>query len=112
MTAGKYRSMPFEPTSKSWPTDGLTPVATSTSRRHEREELSPAGMQASLPDSQRLPLCHTAERKRSEEHTSELQSRGQLVCRLLLEKKTSSGSRNRRAFSRLASRQKTWTTSR
>src|SRR5690625_5782173 len=25
---------------------------------------------------------------RSEEHTSELQSRGQLVCRLLLEKKT------------------------
>src|SRR5690625_5731891 len=27
--------------------------------------------------------------KRSEEHTSELQSRGHLVCRLLLEKKTS-----------------------
>src|SRR5690625_6485624 len=27
------------------------------------------------------------ERKRSEEHTSELQSRGHLVCRLLLEKK-------------------------
>src|SRR5207253_11453615 len=28
-----------------------------------------------------------AEAKRSEEHTSELQSRGHLVCRLLLEKK-------------------------
>src|SRR5439155_16926963 len=28
---------------------------------------------------------------RSEEHTSELQSRGHLVCRLLLEKKTSRG---------------------
>src|SRR5437870_10224396 len=28
-----------------------------------------------------------AARKRSEEHTSELQSRGHLVCRLLLEKK-------------------------
>src|SRR5207253_10293243 len=28
-----------------------------------------------------------AERRRSEEHTSELQSRGHLVCRLLLEKK-------------------------
>src|SRR5439155_22421942 len=28
-----------------------------------------------------------AERSRSEEHTSELQSRGHLVCRLLLEKK-------------------------
>src|SRR5439155_6076132 len=27
-------------------------------------------------------------RRRSEEHTSELQSRGHLVCRLLLEKKT------------------------
>src|SRR5437870_8160955 len=30
---------------------------------------------------------HTATRARSEEHTSELQSRGHLVCRLLLEKK-------------------------
>src|SRR5690625_6939988 len=28
-----------------------------------------------------------AQRERSEEHTSELQSRGHLVCRLLLEKK-------------------------
>src|SRR5690625_5777902 len=37
------------------------------------------------PTLQRLPqsvIC-----RRSEEHTSELQSRGQLVCRLLLEKK-------------------------
>src|SRR5690625_6389465 len=31
------------------------------------------------------PLKHTL--RRSEEHTSELQSRGHLVCRLLLEKK-------------------------
>src|SRR5690625_6004407 len=30
---------------------------------------------------------------RSEEHTSELQSRGHLVCRLLLEKKTEEGRR-------------------
>src|SRR5690349_22911847 len=30
---------------------------------------------------------HRAERPRSEEHTSELQSRRDLVCRLLLEKK-------------------------
>src|SRR5207253_10991430 len=30
------------------------------------------------------------QRKRSEEHTSELQSRGHLVCRLLLEKKNKS----------------------
>src|SRR6202045_3816761 len=32
---------------------------------------------------------------RSEEHTSELQSRPHLVCRLLLEKKTRAGSRRR-----------------
>src|SRR5690625_5705615 len=31
--------------------------------------------------------AHTAKYLRSEEHTSELQSRGHLVCRLLLEKK-------------------------
>src|SRR5206468_6975813 len=34
-----------------------------------------------------LPLDHPVERVRSEEHTSELQSRSDLVCRLLLEKK-------------------------
>src|SRR5439155_20890358 len=31
--------------------------------------------------------CHRRNNARSEEHTSELQSRGHLVCRLLLEKK-------------------------
>src|SRR2546422_8377430 len=37
----------------------------------------------------RLPLCASASgpSRRSEEHTSELQSRLHLVCRLLLEKK-------------------------
>src|SRR2546430_5806589 len=35
-----------------------------------------------------IPMTDTAERKkRSEEHTSELQSQSNLVCRLLLEKK-------------------------
>src|SRR5690625_3793505 len=34
-----------------------------------------------------LPESHTLHLARSEEHTSELQSRGHLVCRLLLEKK-------------------------
>src|SRR5437870_11384301 len=33
------------------------------------------------------PLLTLGRRPRSEEHTSELQSRGHLVCRLLLEKK-------------------------
>src|SRR5438477_9277006 len=38
------------------------------------------------------PICSRRRRAaRSEEHTSELQSHGNLVCRLLLEKKTSYG---------------------
>src|SRR5690625_5878062 len=53
-------------------------------RRHLRRGV-PAGPQA-LP-SALLPLAETAGHPRSEEHTSELQSRGHLVCRLLLEKK-------------------------
>src|SRR5437870_10438545 len=35
----------------------------------------------------RLYGLYSTAKKRSEEHTSELQSRGHLVCRLLLEKK-------------------------
>src|SRR5690625_7113386 len=35
-----------------------------------------------------FPSFYTFQEYRSEEHTSELQSRGHLVCRLLLEKKT------------------------
>src|SRR5690625_6496677 len=42
-------------------------------------ELNAGTRRRSLP----IPVC----RPRSEEHTSELQSRGHLVCRLLLEKK-------------------------
>src|SRR5206468_10226700 len=48
--------------------------------RHQRNEL----------DDHRISLRREgrrAERDRSEEHTSELQSRSDLVCRLLLEKK-------------------------
>src|SRR5947209_14068316 len=39
------------------------------------------------------PAGHCGERARSEEHTSELQSRQYLVCRLMLEKKKSATSR-------------------
>src|SRR5207253_6810403 len=42
-----------------------------------------AGVRAAQECSYRVLSC----RPRSEEHTSELQSRGHLVCRLLLEKK-------------------------
>src|SRR5699024_11862833 len=39
-------------------------------------------------DASQMEASLVEERKRSEEHTSELQSRFDLVCRLLLEKKT------------------------
>src|SRR5690625_5441135 len=41
-------------------------------------------------------LPATGEARRSEEHTSELQSRGHLVCRLLLEKKKTKITKNKR----------------
>src|SRR5690349_24911310 len=50
-----------------------TPSATSRTRK--------------LPCRRCFPTSSTSKRWRSEEHTSELQSRRDLVCRLLLEKK-------------------------
>src|SRR2546430_8889137 len=45
----------------------------------------------SMPEQVRVvPLRHAQRAKRSEEHTSELQSQSNLVCRLLLEKKKNS----------------------
>src|SRR5690625_6981349 len=44
--------------------------------------------------SQRLIQVSAVQTARSEEHTSELQSRGQLVCRLLLDKKKITQSRH------------------
>src|SRR5258707_11111214 len=41
-----------------------------------------------------LNIAKISSRKRSEEHTSELQSRQYLVCRLLLEKKKKKGQDN------------------
>src|SRR4051794_41491116 len=43
------------------------------------------------PNSRPETQCSTANRSRSEEHTSELQSPVHLVCRLLLEKKKRHG---------------------
>src|SRR2546430_3932244 len=50
------------------------PAARSASRRR-------------LPPRRRKTGCHRCGQSRSEEHTSELQSQSNLVCRLLLEKK-------------------------
>src|SRR5207253_10838849 len=56
--------------------------------RRRLEQAGPAGAAAAL-GRLRAGECGSAfaSTKRSEEHTSELQSRGHLVCRLLLEKK-------------------------
>src|SRR3712207_8924550 len=67
---------------------------------HARSELAPAFMQSSCATNRatcavanrlvRLLVVLPVEEARSEEHTSELQSRQYLVCRLLLEKKKQS----------------------
>src|SRR5207253_9937817 len=53
-------------------------------RRQHREVRARARLAGQRPDKDGARLVRTL---RSEEHTSELQSRGHLVCRLLLEKK-------------------------
>src|SRR5688572_32514970 len=57
------------------------------------EALKATGLHIQIPDGdvkvpmRALHLCELASANRSEEHTSELQSQSNLVCRLLLEKK-------------------------
>src|SRR5690625_5704138 len=65
----------------------------STTLRNTCTELAPSRRAASSTSEGRpwIPARYTmATKPRSEEHTSELQSRGHLVCRLLLEKKKKS----------------------
>src|SRR5690606_41743722 len=67
------------------------PIPASISRRVSRSSRPPS-RQAARPASRSRtsPSSSTNSRpRRSEEHTSELQSREKLVCRLLLEKKNS-----------------------
>src|SRR5215813_11031250 len=71
-------------------TSGSPPNRTASS--NNRDAARPAAISFEGPPchdgSARSNLCST-DAKRSEEHTSELQSRPHLVCRLLLEKKNS-----------------------
>src|SRR5207253_10526518 len=53
----------------------------------------PARRRSSSCSTRTTAARHGRRRRRSEEHTSELQSRGHLVCRLLLEKKKQTLSR-------------------
>src|SRR5215204_7272264 len=43
----------------------------------------------------RISMCSASQPSRSEEHTSELQSHSDLVCRLLLEKKKKKNKKNK-----------------
>src|SRR5699024_11825197 len=78
------------PISGSWPAASRTScpetpaVSSATGRRRWRPPRTTSTTNAPLVCAMRSPLC----RRRSEEHTSELQSRFDLVCRLLLEKKS------------------------
>src|SRR5690625_4832960 len=74
----------------------VEPLTALTSSRASRTRTTVFGGSSAEVDSS-LPLLLPERRRRrrrreleerSEEHTSELQSRGHLVCRLLLEKKT------------------------
>src|SRR5437870_10378605 len=76
------------------PRSALFPYTTlfrSAVRRHPQLERAGDGRRRRLVRARRVRLGQAApderEPGRSEEHTSELQSRGHLVCRLLLEKK-------------------------
>src|SRR3712207_8978901 len=64
------------------------PAAARTAVRDASPTLDPAVTNAQITVTPgACPLTSTTTRNRSEEHTSELQSRQYLVCRLLLEKK-------------------------
>src|SRR3712207_7100661 len=78
-------------------------------RSHAVSEVTDAGVTLALDDFgtgysaitalHRLPIHTVKIDRRSEEHTSELQSRQYLVCRLLLEKKKTSSHFPTRSFS-------------
>src|SRR5206468_12217164 len=67
----------------------LWAAPSSAQRMPLRRQTSAANMDRSLVKDKSIRVAEDAHeicRKRSEEHTSELQSRSDLVCRLLLEK--------------------------
>src|SRR5437870_6204939 len=85
------------------PSSGPTTIMPSTTRRSSTNKCrSPTGCASTHPMyngatetiQNFTPPMLTISSDRSEEHTSELQSRGHLVCRLLLEKKKKKNQNN------------------
>src|SRR5207253_9354738 len=67
--------------------DGGAGEGTPCDRRQARGRAARDAARRRRDDGPERPSAGASLRRRSEEHTSELQSRGHLVCRLLLEKK-------------------------
>src|SRR3712207_7431033 len=67
--------------------DGVGERCRQDGERGRREQRAEDALQPACGDEQVEALGGAAGGRRSEEHTSELQSRQYLVCRLLLEKK-------------------------
>src|SRR5690625_6863646 len=63
----------------------VSPLCTSTSAAETLDTVTPANRIPVATEAANFFISHVP--PRSEEHTSELQSRGHIVCRLLLEKK-------------------------
>src|SRR3712207_8168569 len=66
------------------PISEVVTISSSTRAPDAARSMTPS---PSMPDRRRIRRRVASSRRRSEEHTSELQSRQSLVCRLLLEKK-------------------------
>src|SRR5207253_8201115 len=65
----------------------LGPEPARTLQDFVKSQIAPYKYPRAIEFADELPRTATGKLQRSEEHTSELQSRGHLVCRLLLEKK-------------------------
>src|SRR3712207_8028202 len=82
-TLSLHDALPISPRS---PRASRTPPRAELRPRAARR-IAPRPSAATRPSRNRDPKRRTRAARRSEEHTSELQSRQYLVCRLLLEKK-------------------------
>src|SRR5438270_9983430 len=87
-----YEAEPRSAPHRSFPERQGIPAATQSKRAQNRvpepvRKLFPDSSGTGQPDPRQRVRSHRFPMRRSEEHTSELQSQSNLVCRLLLEKK-------------------------
>src|SRR2546422_2014903 len=90
---GSWMSARARATRCCWPPESFEGKAWILCDRPSRERSDPARSSASFRE---IPAMSSGTATRSEEHTSELQSRLHLVCRLLLEKKKKNNHESKR----------------